>query len=38
MPVEADDIIYVPSSRLKEALNVGALATTLGTVALYRIP
>jgi polysaccharide export outer membrane protein len=38
MPVQADDIIYVPSSRIKEVLNVGALATTLGTVALYRIP
>ena len=38
MPVQADDIIYVPSSRIKEALNTSALATTLGTVALYRIP
>ncbi len=38
MPVQANDIIYVPSSRLKEVLNAGALATTLGTVALYRIP
>jgi polysaccharide biosynthesis/export protein len=38
MPLEADDIIFVPNSRLKEALNVGALAGTLGTVALYRIP
>src|SRR5882762_9864361 len=38
MPVQADDIIYVPSSRIKQALNAGALATALGTVALYRIP
>jgi polysaccharide export outer membrane protein len=38
MPVQADDIIYVPSSRIKEVLNAGALATTLGTVALYKIP
>ncbi len=38
MPVQADDIIYVPSSRIKEMLNASALATTLGTVALYRIP
>lgn len=38
MPVQADDIIYVPSSRIKAVLNAGALATSLGTVALYRIP
>jgi polysaccharide export outer membrane protein len=38
MPVQADDIIYVPSSRIKEVLNAGALATTLGSVALYKIP
>jgi polysaccharide export outer membrane protein len=38
MPLEPDDIIFVPNSRFKEALNVGALAGTLGTVALYRIP
>src|SRR6266478_1227188 len=38
IPVQADDIIYVPSSRIKEMLNASALATTLGTVALYRLP
>lgn len=38
MPLEPDDIIFVPNSRMKEALNATALATTLGTVALYRIP
>jgi polysaccharide export outer membrane protein len=38
IPVQADDIIYVPSSRIKEVLNAGALATTLSTVAIYRIP
>jgi polysaccharide export outer membrane protein len=38
MPVQADDIIYVPSSRVKTALNASALLTTLGTTALYRIP
>ena len=38
MPLEPDDIIFVPNSRMKEALNVGALATSLGSVALYRIP
>ena len=38
LPLEPDDIIFVPNSRWKEALNAGALATTLGSVALYRIP
>jgi polysaccharide export outer membrane protein len=38
IPLEPDDIIFVPNSRFKEALNLGALAGTLGTVALYRIP
>jgi len=38
IPLEPDDIIFVPNSRMKEALNATALATTLGTVALYRIP
>jgi polysaccharide biosynthesis/export protein len=38
MPLEPDDIIFVPSSHLKEVLNATALANTLGTVALYRIP
>ena len=38
MPLEPDDIIFVPNSRFREALNAGALATTLGTLALYRIP
>jgi polysaccharide export outer membrane protein len=38
MPLQPDDIIFVPNSRFKEALNLGALAGTLGTVALYRIP
>src|SRR5712692_8194734 len=38
IPVQADDIIYVPSSRIKTALNASALLTTLGTSALYRIP
>jgi polysaccharide biosynthesis/export protein len=38
IPVQADDIIYVPSSRMKTALNASALLTTLGTTALYRVP
>jgi polysaccharide export outer membrane protein len=35
IPVQAEDIIYVPGSRMK---NVSALLSTLGTTALYRIP
>jgi polysaccharide export outer membrane protein len=38
MPLEPDDIIFVPNSRFKEAVNAGALVTSLGSVALYRIP
>ena len=38
IPVQADDIIYVPSSRLKTAMNAGALLTTIGTAAIYRVP
>jgi len=38
IPLQADDILYVPSSRVKTALNAGALLSTLGTTALYRIP
>jgi polysaccharide export outer membrane protein len=38
IPVQADDIIYVPSSRMKAMVNAGALISTLGTTALYRIP
>lgn len=38
VPLEADDIIFVPNSRFKEVLNGGALLTSAGMVALYRIP
>jgi len=38
VPVQAEDIIYVPSSRMKAMVNAGALLSTLGTTALYRIP
>jgi polysaccharide export outer membrane protein len=38
VPLEPDDIIFVPNSKMKEILNGGVLATTLGTAALYRIP
>jgi polysaccharide export outer membrane protein len=38
IPLEADDIIFIPNSRVREILNGGALVTSLGTSALYRIP
>ena len=38
IPLEPDDILYIPSSRIKGALNLGSLITTAGTVALYRVP
>ena len=38
VPVQADDIIYIPSSHLKEILNAGALISTAGAAAIYRIP
>ena len=38
IPLKADDIVYVPSSRLKAAVNASALLSTLGTTALYRVP
>ena len=36
--LEPDDIIFIPNSKMKEILNGGALITTLGASALYRIP
>ena len=36
--LEPDDIIFIPNSKLKEILNGGALITTLGAGAIYRIP
>ena len=38
MPVQADDIIYIPGSRLKQVLNASSLVTTAGTAAIYRAP
>ena len=38
VPLQPDDILFVPNSRFKEIVNAGALVTGLGTVALYRIP
>ena len=36
VPLEADDIIFIPNSHLKQVLSTTAL--TAGTIALYRIP
>lgn len=38
VPLEPDDIIFIPNSKMKEILNGGALVTTLGAGAIYRIP
>jgi len=38
IPVQADDIVFVPNSRLKQVLNAGTLATTASTAAIYRLP
>jgi polysaccharide biosynthesis/export protein len=38
MPVQAEDIIYVPRSRIRAALSPGALLTAAASVAIYRIP
>jgi polysaccharide biosynthesis/export protein len=38
MPVQAEDIIYVPRSRLKTALAPGVLLNSALALAIYRIP
>ena len=38
MPVQAEDIIYVPRSRVKAALSPGMLLNTATSVAIYRAP
>jgi polysaccharide biosynthesis/export protein len=38
VPVQTDDIIYLPSSRMKEIVNAGTLVSTAGTAAIYRLP
>ena len=37
VPVQAEDIIFVPSSRIKTVLNSGQLLTSLGTAASTRL-
>jgi polysaccharide export outer membrane protein len=36
--VRDEDILFIPSSRIKTALNASALVTTVGTAAIYRVP
>jgi polysaccharide biosynthesis/export protein len=36
--VRDEDILFVPSSGVKSALNASALVATMGTVAIYRVP
>ncbi len=36
--VRNDDILFVPSSAIKTAMNAGALLATATTVAIYRVP
>lgn len=38
VPMNPGDIVYVPSSKVKSALNAGALASSAGAAAIYRIP
>ncbi len=38
VPLQPDDILFVPNSRFKEIVNASALVSGLGTAALYRIP
>jgi len=36
--VQAEDILFVPSSRMKEVLNMGSIITLSSQAAIYRIP
>jgi len=36
--VHDQDILFVPTSGVKTALNAGTLAATVGTAAIYRVP
>jgi polysaccharide biosynthesis/export protein len=38
MPVQAEDIVYVPRSRIRAALSPGALLQAAASVAIYRVP
>jgi polysaccharide biosynthesis/export protein len=36
--VQNDDILFIPSSAIKEALNAGALVAAASTAAIYHVP
>ena len=38
VPVRDQDILFVPSSGIKSAVNAGALLATVGTAAIYHVP
>ncbi len=38
MSVQPDDILYVPSSRVKSVLSLGSIITLTSQAAVYRIP
>jgi polysaccharide export outer membrane protein len=38
VPLQPEDILYVPSSSAKRIVNASALLTTIGTASIYRIP
>jgi protein involved in polysaccharide export with SLBB domain len=36
--VRDQDILFIPSSAIKEALNAGSLLASASTAAIYRVP
>jgi len=38
VPLRNEDILFIPSSVIKEALNASALVGVAATAAIYRIP
>ena len=38
VPVRDQDILFIPSSGIKSAVNAGALLATVGTAAIYHVP
>lgn len=38
LPVQDQDILFIPNSGFKSALNASALVATMGTAAIYRVP
>jgi polysaccharide export outer membrane protein len=38
VPVQDQDILFIPSSGIKSVMNAGTLLTTAATTAIYRVP